>query len=126
MVFNPHTYPNFLSFLNLYPQLRAAIQKTEMTFCVSRDDGAFEWAGKSLGTFFSSPARLLDRRMWRLLYDILRFNACARRLASEPIDDEGADEMSIGDYLKREGYSDTFADDYLMVSGHPAPFEFRS
>ena len=43
-MFNPHTYPNFLRFLNLYPHLRSAIRETEMSFCVSRDDGAFEWA----------------------------------------------------------------------------------
>ena len=125
MVFNPHTYPNFLRFLNLYPHLRSAIRETEMSFCVSRDDGAFEWAGKSLGTFFCPTSRVFDRRLWRMLYDILRFNACARKLALEPID-EITEEMSIGDYLKREGYSDVFADDYLMVSPLGAECSVRS
>lgn len=57
--------------------------------------------------------------MWRLLYDVLRFNACARRLViaqkSKKTDElEGLD-ISIGEYLEREGYSDAFRDDYLVV-----------
>ena len=83
-----------------------------MTFSVSRDDGAFEWAGKSLSSLLCQPTRVFDRNMWRMVYDILRFNACSRRILQESL----ADEMSIGDYLKREGYSDAFRDNYLIVS----------
>lgn len=112
IVFNPSTYPNFLRFLNLYPSLKGAILPTEMTFSVSRDGGAFEWAGKSLWSVFCQPARVFDRRMWRMLYDVLRFNACAQRLLMQP----GGDEVSIGEYLEREGYSEAFRDNYLIVS----------
>lgn len=91
------------------------IVPTEMTFSVSRDGGAFEWAGNNLRSVFCQPARLLDRRMWRLLYDVLRFNACARRILFQPVR-EGSPEISIGGYLERNGYSDAFRDDYLIVS----------
>ncbi|KAH7885530.1 hypothetical protein F5I97DRAFT_1937701 [Phlebopus sp. FC_14] len=70
IVFNPSTYPNFLRFLKLYPDI--TILAAKMTFSVSRDNGLFEWAGKNLATFFCQPSRLLDLDMWRLLYDILR------------------------------------------------------
>lgn len=114
IVFNPSTYPNFLRFLTLYPTLKSAVQATEMTFSVSRDGGKFEWAGTSLGAVFCQIGRLLDRRMWRMLYDIGRFNACAGKLLLG----RGSDtEMSIGTYLEREGYSDAFRNDYLLVSG---------
>ncbi len=118
IVFNPSTYPNFLRFLKLYPALKAAIVPTEMTFSVSRDAGAFEWAGNNLRSVFCQPARLLDRRMWRLLYDVLRFNACARRLVAQPAC-VGSPEISIGQYLERNGYSDAFRDDYLIVRTLP-------
>ena len=90
-----------------------------MTFSVSRDHGLFEWAGKSLATVFCQPSRLLDMRMWRLLYDVLRFNACARRLVMRK-KGQKADELeglniSLGEYLKQGGYSDAFRDDYLVV-----------
>ena len=113
---NPSTYPNFLRFLSLYPELAAAIQPTEMTFSVSRDDGQFEWAGKTLRSVFCQLGRLFDSSMWRMLYDILRFNACATRLLLEPERKRG---LSIGEYLDWEGYSATFRDNYLIVSyGH--------
>ncbi|KAF9820730.1 hypothetical protein IEO21_01173 [Rhodonia placenta] len=70
IVFNPSTYPNFLRFLNLYPDLRQHICATDMTFSVSRDGGAFEWAGNNLSSVFCQPKRLLDPDMWRMLYDI--------------------------------------------------------
>ncbi|KAI0087885.1 FAD/NAD(P)-binding domain-containing protein [Irpex rosettiformis] len=118
IVFNPTTYPNFLRFLHLHPSLASAIQPTNMTFSVSRDDGAFEWAGNANGlkAFFTSWRRALDPGMWRLAYDILRFNACARRVVMRKVggSDEEEEETSVGEYLKSKGYSDTFRDNYLL------------
>lgn len=109
IVFNPTTYPNFLQFLRLFPSIN--ILPTEMTFSVSRDNGAFEWAGNNLMTVFCQPKRLLDPDMWRLLYDVLRFNACARRILS---DEAVSESTSISDYLKRERYSGSFTNNYLI------------
>jgi predicted NAD/FAD-binding protein len=62
--------------------------------------------------------------MWRMLFDIIRFNQFALDLILE--DDSrfvrqrngsakyaGSTE-NIGDYLNREGYSEAFRDDYLL------------
>jgi predicted NAD/FAD-binding protein len=84
--------------------------KTQMTFSVSRDGGAFEWAGDGLRSVFCQPRRVFDLGMWRMLFDIMRFNACAVRVLAEN------DDLSIGEYLQREGYSSWFRDDYLIVS----------
>ena len=84
-----------------------------MTFSVSRDDGVFEWADKSLAGMFCQPSRLLDPRMWRLLYDILRFNACAPRLVADK--NIYFEDCSVAAYLEKEGYSNMFRDDYLIV-----------
>jgi predicted NAD/FAD-binding protein len=84
--------------------------KTQMTFGVSRDDGAFEWAGDGLRSVFCQPRRIFDLGMWRMLFDITRFNACAVRVLAEN------DDLSIGEYLQREGYSSRFRNDYLIVS----------
>ncbi|KAJ6622547.1 FAD/NAD(P)-binding domain-containing protein [Mycena sp. CBHHK59/15] len=107
IVCNPSTYPNFLKFLKMHD---IQILATEMTFSVSRDGGLFEWAGSNLMTIFCQPYRLIDPDMWRLIYDVLRFNACARRLVSA---DSTAD-CSIGEYLNKEGYSESFKDNYLI------------
>ncbi|KAF7977188.1 hypothetical protein HWV62_4429 [Athelia sp. TMB] len=110
------TYPNFLRFLKLHPEV--SILKTEMTFSVSRDNGLFEWAGDNLFTIFIQPQRLLDPNHWRLIYDVLRFNACARRLvvgwSLEKDGSSGFGPLSIGEYLEKEGYSAAFRDNYLI------------
>ncbi|KAI0754864.1 FAD/NAD(P)-binding domain-containing protein [Daedaleopsis nitida] len=115
IVFNPCTYPNFINFLNQYRDLAERILPTEMTFAVSRDMGAFEWAGNNLLTVFCQPSRLLDTEMWRLLYDVIRFNAGAQKMIidmeQKGVVDEG---LSIGTYLKQNGYSDSFRDNYLI------------
>ncbi|KAK7022355.1 amino-oxidase domain-containing protein [Favolaschia claudopus] len=107
IVFNPSTYPNFIKFLKLQA---VKILPTEMTFSVSRDRGVFEWAGSNLATIFCQPFRLIDSNMWRLIYDVLRFNACARSI----LNTDSEEDFSIGDYLDREGYSDSFKDNYLI------------
>ncbi|KAK0191228.1 hypothetical protein F5146DRAFT_590504 [Armillaria mellea] len=108
IAFNRCTYPNFLRFLRLDPTIR--ILSTSMSFSVSRDNGFFEWSGKNIWSIFCQRKRLLDPSMWMLLYDIIRFNMCARRLLNGPVELG----LSIGEYLHREGYSDSFRDNYLL------------
>lgn len=64
--------------------------------------------------------------MWRLLFDIVRFNQFAVDLLRDEENDANLTkaskngtkpqprEESIGEYLDREGYSQTFRDDYLI------------
>ncbi len=100
-----------------------------MTFSVSRDRGLFEWAGTSLSTIFAQRNNLLKPRMWRMIFDIIRFNQFALNLLHDEDESEftpsGQDgcssmtegpphEKSIGAYLDRHGYSDAFRDDYLI------------
>ncbi|PPQ94348.1 hypothetical protein CVT25_000404 [Psilocybe cyanescens] len=139
IVFNPSTYPNFLRFLQLYPPSKETrhnllpswihhkekaaantgeekgiqILPTEMTFSISRDGGVFEWAGKNLATVFCQARRLVDPQMWRMIYDILRFNVCSRRMLLKAPDSQRR-EISIGEYLQTEGYSAAFRNNYLI------------
>lgn len=115
IVCNPPSYPNFLQFLAL-PDVNVPVVPTEMTFSVSRDRGEFEWAGKDLTTLFCQIQNLFKPGMWRMIWDIFRFNASARRLME---DDFRAtcnpkSELSIGEYLKKEDYSNEFINDYLI------------
>lgn len=103
-----------------------------MTFGVSRDHGAFEWAGTSLDSIFCQRRHIFSPRMWRMIFDIVRFNQFAldllmdddaERDAARHVNSNGngsarrrpsGAEESIGQYLEREGYSDAFRDDYLI------------
>jgi hypothetical protein len=82
----PPTYPNSLRFLA--PQkCPVEVIKTQITFGVSRDGGAFEWASDGLRSVFCQPQRVFDLGMWRMLFDIMRLNACTVLSADNP--DEG-------------------------------------
>lgn len=98
---------------------------TEMTFGVSRDHGIFEWAGTSLNAIFCQRMNLFSLRMWRMIFDIIRFNQFALDvLIADDIKNNTVPpssyengvglEETIGQYLEREGYSDAFRDDYLI------------
>ena len=108
---------NFLAFL---AALQVETQPSTMTFGISRDGGAFEWAGTSLRGVFSQRRNALRPRFWRMLFDIVRFNQCAVDLlapaaAAPGGHGHGGDAaLSIGAYLAREGYSAAFRDDYLV------------
>ncbi|KAM0555999.1 hypothetical protein ACHAPJ_005980 [Fusarium lateritium] len=122
-VLNAETYPNFVRFLD---KLNVKTAPTELTFSVSRDRGAFEWASSSLTSLFCQRRNILSPRIWRMLFDIVRFNQFALDLLDH--DDEDVSnievqnkplylvnkEVTIGEYLDREGYSQAFRDDYLI------------
>ena len=100
-----------------------------MTFGVSRDQGLFEWSGTATG-IFAQRKNLFSPRMWRMIFDIVRFNQFALDLLGKDVtqanghanvENSGkagkgseADEQTIGEYLEQEGYSRAFIDDYLI------------
>ncbi|KAF3037741.1 hypothetical protein E8E11_000754 [Didymella keratinophila] len=114
IVLNTATYPNFIQFLKA---LNVKTDMSEMTFGISRDAGAFEWSGTSLGALFAQSSNALKPSFWRMIFDIVRFNQFALDLLSIPpgsVAATKANEESIGQYLERNGYSDAFRDDYLI------------
>lgn len=108
---------NFLAFLK---KLGVRTAPTEMTIGVSRGHGSFEWAGTGTKAIFAQRRNLLSPRMWRVGFDLVRFNQFALDvLIADEIGQHFADmddsaEETMGEYLQREGYSDAFRDDYLI------------
>ncbi len=102
--FNDATYPNLIA---LFAHLGVQTRATDMSFAVSLDDGRFEYAAPGL---FAQRRNVLRPRFWSMLGEILRFYREA------PLDLGGlADpEMTLGDYLQREGFSEAFRDDHLL------------
>ena|SRR5271156_4606773 len=109
---NPITYPNFLRFLKMK---MIDLVETEMSFSVSRNNGEFEWSGSSLSAVFAQSSNLWDPGMYRLLFDVVRFNVFATDLLHEEETDQSR-EMSISTYLSQHNYSQEFRDDYLIVN----------
>ncbi|KAI0439791.1 FAD/NAD(P)-binding domain-containing protein [Xylaria telfairii] len=116
-VINTAAYPNFINFLR---KVNVPTAPTQMTFGFSRDKGRFEWASYSLDAIFCQRINLFSPSMWRLVFDIIRFNKFALDLLrdegtslNEPPLSPGSPE-TIGHYLDRQGYSETFRDVYLI------------
>lgn len=119
------SHQHLANFLNFLGRIGVPTEPTELTFSVSRDQGLFEWASTSLRTIFSQKRNMFSPRMWRTLFDIIRFSQFALDLLIDDDDYEprygGGNMMNhvdktltIGQYLEREGYSDGFRDDYLI------------
>ncbi|KAK2800246.1 hypothetical protein FQN50_008210 [Emmonsiellopsis sp. PD_5] len=123
--FNPLTSPNLYAFLR---ELRVPLHDVPFSLASSRDGGLFEWSSGSVLSLVSRNLFRLD--LWRLLFDIVKFNYFApdllreeekmaermshgRREATESRDDQQTP-MNIGTYLKKEGYSHAFRDHYII------------
>ncbi|WP_237061286.1 NAD(P)/FAD-dependent oxidoreductase [Microbulbifer zhoushanensis] len=111
IVFNDWTYPNFIK---LMQQLGVDSQPTDMGFSVCSDRESFEYAGNNLDSLFAQRRNLLSPGHWRMLRDIVRFNrAAVRDWRSGKLDDA----LSLGQYLRDNGYSEEFTNRYLVPMG---------
>ncbi|MBN9529010.1 MAG: FAD-dependent oxidoreductase [Alphaproteobacteria bacterium] len=107
IVYNPVNYPNLVA---LFDHLGVETQPSDMSFAASIDDGAFEYSGGDLAGLVAQPTNLLRPRFWRMLRDILRFYGEAPAVL-DPAFEPG---LTLGDYLSREGYGESFLDDHLL------------
>lgn len=107
LVFNELTYPNLIALL---AELGVASYASDMSFGVSMDDGACEWAGTNLNTVFAQRKNLFSLRFWQMLREIMRFNAAAEGNLSL-VQRSG---ISLGELLQQGGYGAAFRDTYLL------------
>jgi len=110
IVYNELNYPNLTA---LFRQLGVETSATAMTFGFSARGGALEWQGNTVRSLFAQKRNVLKpsfHRMWR---DILRF----RREAIADLLSGRVDTLSLGEYLTRNGYSQSFRDDCLLPMG---------
>ncbi|MEZ5907617.1 MAG: FAD-dependent oxidoreductase [Hyphomicrobiaceae bacterium] len=105
IVYNPPAYPNLVA---LFAHLGVETAPTAMTFSVSLDGGAYEYAGSARG-FFGQPANLARPGHWRVLADTLRFFREARAIACE-----SGEEISLGAFLHERGFSPEFRDHHIL------------
>ncbi|WP_322069143.1 NAD(P)/FAD-dependent oxidoreductase [Paraburkholderia bannensis] len=107
LVFNERTYPNLVA---LFDELGVATHRSDMSFSVSVDRGALEWAGTSLNTVFAQRRNLISPSFIGMLRDILRFNACA----TQNYETARRERLSVGELLTAGGYGAPFQRHYLL------------
>lgn len=104
IVFNEHNYPNLT---RLFAHAGVPNEASDMSFAVSVGAGRFEYRGSGRG-ILAQPSNLTRPSYLAMVRDILRFNREAPRLLGS-----GSPE-STGEYLRREGYSTAFIEDFLL------------
>lgn len=102
MVFNDRNYPNFE---RLITKLGVASQPSDMSFSVSGDGGAFEYASGSINGLFADRGHLLSVSFQRMLAEIPRFQRAARALLRE-----GDERVSLRDWLAERRFSHSFVE----------------
>ena len=107
LVFNDRTYPGLVE---LFEHLGVQSAPSDMSFSVSLPQVGIEWAGASFATLFAQKTNLLRPRFWAMVRDVLRFNRESVELLARGIPED----LSLGAFLERHGYSAPFRDWYLL------------
>ena len=109
IVYNDRNYPKFMKLLS-----RLAVRgvPTAMSFAVRCDRTGIEYSGSGLAGVFAQKRNLLRPSFLRMVSDILRFN---RAGAEDSERDLGT--MTVGEYLRQNGYGTSFSEHYLLPMG---------
>jgi len=109
IVYNDRNYPNLIG---LFDELGVANKPTSMGFSVCDESTGLEYAGNSLNTLFAQRGNLLSPSFLSMIREILRFN----KVAVADLDNGRLpQDQTLGDYLKRHGFSEHFSRSYLLA-----------
>lgn len=101
IVHNRENYPNLVGLLE---ELGVTTGPSDMSFaCQGRD---FAWCSRGLDGLFTQRRNALRPAFWKFLSEVARFNAWGRGTEPEA-------SITLGDVLRREGFSAAFRDNYL-------------
>lgn len=108
IVFNDWTYPNLIA---LFQHLGVGIAPSNMSFGVSLDDGAFEYASTpEWSALFAQRRNILRPYFWRMLLDMKRFYAAGPTLDTQ----FDLNNYSLGQMLSALNLSDIFITKHIM------------
>ena len=109
IVYNEDNYPNLTA---LFQHLGVHTKPTEMSFALSLNGGAYEYAGAGFNGFFGQRRNLARPAHWLLLQEISRFFRTApENISRYPIS------ITLGDFLSSEQYSDAFVRRHIVPMG---------
>ena len=106
IVLNHKTYPNFIALLK---ELGVEEQLSTMSFGSKCEKTGLEYMGSTINSLFAQRRNIFRPSFWRIIKDILRFNRQATNLLND-----SSDEITLGNYLKQNLYSQVFINYYLV------------
>ncbi|MEO1641994.1 MAG: FAD-dependent oxidoreductase [Pseudomonadota bacterium] len=108
IVYNALNYPNLIGF---FDALGVETEPSDMSFAVSNPDG-YEWAS-TLNGIFADRSNLFKPKFHKFWRTILKFNDLAR----EELSQGKIDDISLGFWLKKHGFKQSFLDNYILPMG---------
>ncbi len=110
IVYNNVNYPNLAA---LFDHLGTPTKPSDMSFGFSMKGGKFEYACDNLDKIFAQRLNALKPSFWGAFRDVMRFIKVApQQLKSGKIGD-----ISLGDWLRREGFGELFRDGFILPMG---------
>ena len=103
IVFNYANYPHLTA---MFRDLDVPVEKSDMSFGATIDNGRVEYGLRSLAALVAQKRNLSRPGFYRMVRDIMRFNARAEASAS-------SDEITIDELVGELGLGDWFRDYYL-------------
>jgi len=110
IVLNDRTYPNLHAFLR---ELEVPVRWSDMSFGYHDEGSGLQYSGRGINGLLAQWSNAFRPDMWRLVRDFLRFN----RQGPVVLEAGGLEGISLGRFLRDEGYSRAFADHYLIPMG---------
>lgn len=107
IVYNTQSYPNLIA---LFDHLGVATARSDMSFAVSLDDGAYEYSGTGLAGIFGQPLNALRPSHLGMLLEIRRFFREAPKLLAGDPDTS----PSLAEYLAANRYSEAFIAQHIL------------
>jgi len=106
MVFNKKNYPNLIKF---YSDNNIEIEKSDMSFSVTKKNSDIEYCGKGVNGIFSNRKNLLNPKFIKMFFEIINFyKQC------ENLDVNSVGINTLGEYLKKIKISDYFINYHII------------
>ena len=109
LVFNHETYPLLTK---LFEKLDVKIEKSDMSFGFWDKSANVAYNAQTLGGIFFQKKNIFSLTHYKMIYDIMRFNA----KATKDVENNSRDlDKTLGEYL--EGFGEAFKERYLLPMG---------
>lgn len=103
-----YNYANYPHLTRMFKELDVPVKKSDMSFGASIANGKIEYALKSLNSIFAQRRNILNPKMYKMVWDILKFGKHAESTVKASRD------MSTGELLEILGVGDWFMNYYLL------------
>lgn len=110
IVMNHRNYPHFTDLLK---EWKVYLEDSDMSFSYHEIDSGYAYAGTTFKGVFPGAKYFLNRKHWQLLRELRRFGV----VGSQALEDHSAARQTLGQFLEKHKFSDTFRDRYLFAMG---------